>query len=59
MILKGVNADKQFILALVEIENGRPVEPRYVIHPSAHEPDPGAVSVNYNLKDLARSTVLA
>ncbi|MBU0511145.1 MAG: DUF3883 domain-containing protein, partial [Chloroflexi bacterium] len=56
-ILNGLNAEEQFILALVEIENGKPAEPRYVSNPFLREPDPGAVSVNYNLKELlARST---
>ena len=51
-ILNGLNAKEQFILALVEVENGQPAEPRYVFNPFTREPDPGAVSVNYNLKKL-------
>ncbi|MBU1659957.1 MAG: DUF3883 domain-containing protein, partial [Chloroflexi bacterium] len=55
-ILNGLNAEEQFILALVEIDAGQAVEPRYVFNPFQREPDPGAVSVNYNLKELlARS----
>jgi len=57
-ILNGLNAEEQFILALVEIENGQPAEPRYVFNPFSREPDPGAVSVIYDLKNLlARSTI--
>ena len=56
-ILNGLNAEEQFILALVEIENGKPAEPRYVRNPFTREPDVDAVSVDYNLKELlARST---
>ncbi len=51
-ILNGLNAKEQFILALVEVENGQPAEPRYVFNPFTREPDPGAVSVNYNFKKL-------
>ncbi|MFH1634867.1 MAG: DUF3883 domain-containing protein, partial [Chloroflexota bacterium] len=55
-ILNGLNAEEQFILALVEIDAGQAVEPRYVFNPFQREPDPGAESVNYNLKELlARS----
>ena len=57
-ILNGLNAAEQFILALVEIEDGQPSEPRYVFNPFSHEPDPGAVSVNYNLKDLLARSIL-
>jgi superfamily II DNA or RNA helicase len=56
-ILNGLNAQDQFILALVEIENGQPANPRYVFNPFTSEPDAGVVSVNYNLKELlTRST---
>ena len=57
-ILNGLNAAEQFILAMVEIEAGKPSGPRYVFNPFSHEPDPGAVSVNYNLKDLLARSVL-
>lgn len=56
-ILNGLNAAGQFILALVEIENGKPAGPRYVFNPFTHEPDPSAVSVNYNLKELLNKSV--
>ena len=56
-ILNGLNATEQFILALVEIENGWAIAPHYVFNPFQREPDPGAVSVNYTLKELlGRST---
>ncbi|MEW6716552.1 MAG: DUF3883 domain-containing protein [Chloroflexota bacterium] len=55
-ILCGLNSAEQFILALVELENGKPARLRYVSNPFTSEPDPGAVSMNYNLADLiARS----
>jgi superfamily II DNA or RNA helicase len=57
-ILNGLNAQEQFILALVEIKDGKPSQPRYVFNPFRREPDPGAVSVNYNLKDLLAHSVL-
>ena len=56
-ILNGLNASEQFILAIVEIENGQPAEPRYVVNPFEREPEPGVVSINYNLSNLlARSS---
>jgi superfamily II DNA or RNA helicase len=56
-ILNALNAKEQFILALVEIENAKAAEPRYVLNPFTSEPDSGAVSVNYKLKELlTRST---
>lgn len=51
-ILTGINSADQFILALMEVENGQAKPPRYVRHPFYREPDFGVTSVNYNLADL-------
>jgi superfamily II DNA or RNA helicase len=51
-ILSGINSVDQFILALVEIENGQAKEPRYVRQPFNKEPDFDATSVNYNIRRL-------
>jgi superfamily II DNA or RNA helicase len=51
-ILTGINAEDQFILALVEVENGQAKEPRYVRRPFHKEPDFGVTSVNYDLEKL-------
>ncbi len=56
-ILNGLNAAEQFILAVVQIENGTPQEARYVFNPFTYEPDPGAMSVNYNLKEMLNKSV--
>ncbi|MFN2136341.1 MAG: protein NO VEIN domain-containing protein, partial [Candidatus Promineifilaceae bacterium] len=47
-----INTPKQFILALVEVENGRAAEPHYVSAPFQREPDFHVTSVNYNLPAL-------
>jgi superfamily II DNA or RNA helicase len=55
-ILSALNTPEQSILALVEIEDGKPRPPRYVHRPFSKEPDFDVTSVNYNLKKLlARS----
>jgi superfamily II DNA or RNA helicase len=55
-ILTALNRPEQFILALVEVSNGRAHPPRYVRQPFQQEPDFGVTSVNYDLSDLlARS----
>lgn len=55
-ILCGFNTPEKFILALVEVEDGKAKTPRYVKRPFTQEPDPRAASVNYRLADLlARS----
>ena len=55
-ILKALNVPEQFILALVEVEAAQARPPRYVHRPFSREPDEGAASVNYGLRDLlARS----
>jgi superfamily II DNA or RNA helicase len=56
-ILYSFNVPEQYILALVEVENGQARPPRYVRRPFAKEPDFGVTSVNYDLGDLlARSS---
>ncbi len=53
----GYNSPEQFILALVEVEEGRAHPPRYVRRPFQCEPDFGVESVDYNLRELLeRST---
>jgi superfamily II DNA or RNA helicase len=51
-ILTALNSPERFILALVEIEDGREQPARYVRQPFGKEPDFGVTSVNYNLRDL-------
>jgi hypothetical protein len=51
-ILTGINSPRQFILALVEVEDGEAREPRYVREPFGAEPDFGVTSVNYDLREL-------
>lgn len=50
-ILTGLNKPEDFILAIVEVD-GSEARPRYVRRPFNKEPDFGAESVNYSLKDL-------
>ena len=55
-ILTAINAPEQYILVLVEGENGQGRPPRYVRQPFSKEPDFGVTSVNYDLGELlARS----
>ena len=51
-ILTGINAAEQFILAIVEIADGRGKPPRYVSQPFSREPDFTVTSVNYDLPEL-------
>jgi len=51
-ILYGMNVPEQYILAVVEIEDGQARSPRYVYNPFGEEPYFGVTSVNYNLKEL-------
>lgn len=52
-ILTGVNSPEQYILAIVEVEDGQARPPCYVRQPFGKEPDFG---VNYDLSELlARS----
>ena len=51
-VLEGLNQGEKFILAIVLV-NGTAVDgPHYVRAPFKKEPDGGAVSVNYDLRDL-------
>ena len=55
-ILTAINAPKQYILAVVQVDGGQPRHSRYVRKPFGKEPDFGVTSVNYKLDDLlARS----
>ena len=55
-IFTSFNKPDDFILAIVEIEDDIPKEPRYIRQPFQKELDFGVTSVNYNLsKLLARS----
>jgi hypothetical protein len=51
-ILTALNRPEDFILALVEVDGDKALDPRYVRRPFATEPDFGATSVNYDLKKL-------
>jgi hypothetical protein len=55
-ILTGINSPEQYILAIVEVEDGQARAPRYLRQPFGQEPDFGVTSVAYDLaKLLARS----
>ena len=55
-ILTALNKPDSFILAIVLVDGDTASEPRYVRRPFEKEPDFGATSVNYNLRELlARS----
>ena len=55
-ILTALNKPDAFILAIVEVDGDTASEPRYVRQPFETEPDFGATSVNYDLRELlARS----
>ncbi len=55
-LLTGLNSPEQYILAIVEVEDGQPRQPRYVRRPFGKEPDFGVTSVAYDLgKLLARA----
>jgi hypothetical protein len=51
-ILTGINSAEQYILAIVEVENGQAKSPRYVSRPFTHEPDFAVTSINYDLRGL-------
>jgi len=51
-ILTALNAPQQFILAIVEVENGKARHPRYIRKPFGKEPDFNVTSVNYNRVEL-------
>ena len=55
-VLTGINSPEQYILAIVEVEDGKARPPRYVRKPFEKEPGFGVTSSNYDLKELlARS----
>jgi hypothetical protein len=54
-ILCALNAPDQFILAVVEVEDGAANQVMYVRQPFKVEPDFGATSVNYQLSALLQS----
>ena len=54
-ILTALNAPDQFILAVVEVEDGAANKVMYVRQPFKAEPDFGATSVNYQLASLLQS----
>lgn len=51
-ILCCINTPGQFILALVEVDQGQAGAPRYILAPFQEEPDLNVTSVNYNLPAL-------
>ena len=51
-ILYSLNKPDDFILAIVEFQDKGTHRVRYVRHPFQREPDFGAASVNYNMKNL-------
>ncbi|EKP95441.1 DNA/RNA helicase, superfamily II, SNF2 family [Thermaerobacter subterraneus DSM 13965] len=51
-ILTALNKPEDYILALVQVKDGRVQEVRYVRRPFRREPDFGAASVNYDWEDL-------
>ena len=51
-ILTGLNTPEAFILAIVVVADGQPRDPRYVRQPFQREPDFGATSVTYKLREL-------
>ena len=59
-ILAALNKPEDFILALVEVtfdgDEAKAQEPRYIKKPFRREPDFAAVSVNYEMKELANKS---
>ncbi len=51
-ILTAINSPEQFILAIVEVEDGQGGEPRYIRKYPFSTPDFGVASVNYNIREL-------
>lgn len=51
-ILIGLNPPEQYILALVEVEDGESQEPRYVPEQFGKEPDFYVASVNYTVSSV-------
>ena len=51
-ILTGINSPEQYILAFVEVEDGKDLKPIYLREPFGKEPDFGVTSVMYEIKKL-------
>ncbi len=51
-LYRALNSPESFILALVEVDNARASQPRYVKNYPFREPDPLASSVNFDLQEL-------
>jgi len=51
-IITALNKPKDFILAIVSVENGQAHEPRYRWKPFTAEPSFDTVSINFNLNEL-------
>jgi hypothetical protein len=51
-ILTALNKPDAFIFAVVQVNHGKASEPRYIRQPFKKEPDFGATSVTYKLKEL-------
>ena len=51
-VLMGLNKGDRFILAVVLVDGDAVDGPHYIRSPFTAEPDVGAASVNYTLKDL-------
>ena len=59
-ILTALNKPSEFILAIVEVDGELIGTPRYIIRPFTREPDFGATSVTYALRELLnRAEVVA
>ncbi|MGI8430507.1 MAG: DUF3883 domain-containing protein [Solirubrobacteraceae bacterium] len=54
-ILTALNQPEAFYLAIVEVDGDSVGEPHYVRRPFHKEPDFGATSVTYSLRELMRS----
>lgn len=55
-ILTGLNKADDFLLAIVQVDNGEEATPRYVRRPFGREPDFGVTSVTYALTQFLRET---
>lgn len=51
-VLTALNKPDDFVLAIVEVENGNAKSVRYVRRPFVREPDFGVTNVTYKLRDL-------
>ena len=54
-VLTAINSPDQYILAIVEVEDGQSQSVQYVRKPFKREPDFGVTSVNYDLKKMWES----